>query len=188
MQILEAQRDVRRVYRHGSVGQLVTALVWAAAAVAAGLSGPGAAMVLFFGGMLIFPLTTLALRALGGPASLPKGHPMAALALQLALQVPLGLLVVLVLAGFDARLLFPASMVIVGAHYLPFVFLYGMRSFALLGGALIAGGVALALLAPGAGITGAWVTVAALVAFSVATVLRLRREPASSDTAVRVGD
>ena len=31
---------------------------------------------------------------------------------------------------------YPASMIIVGAHYLPFVFLYGMKTFAVLAAAL----------------------------------------------------
>ena len=52
----------------------------------------GAAMaVLFFGGMLIFPLAQLVLRLMGRPASLPKGHPMTGLAMQIAFTVPLGL-------------------------------------------------------------------------------------------------
>ena len=40
-------------------------------------------------------------------------------------------------------------MVVVGAHYLPFVFLYGMWEFAVLCGVLVGGGVASAWLAPG---------------------------------------
>ena len=40
-------------------------------------------------------------------------------------------------------------MVVVGAHYLPFVFLYGMWEFAVLCGVLVGGGVASAWLALG---------------------------------------
>ena len=35
--------------------------------------------MLFLGGTLIFPLTRLSIRLTGRPASLPSGHPMAAL-------------------------------------------------------------------------------------------------------------
>jgi len=44
------------------------------------------ALTLFLGGMLIFPLTSLVLRLGGGPTGLPKGHPLRALAMQIAFQ------------------------------------------------------------------------------------------------------
>ena len=65
---------------------------------------------------------------------MPKGHPMAALATQFAFTVPSGMLVAVALGLTEPNLFFPASMIIVGAHYLPFVFLYGMRLFAVLAG------------------------------------------------------
>ena len=136
MSIAEAQGDVRRVYAGGFYGQLVSAVGWlSAAAVATWVSAGGAVVVLFLGGVLIFPLTWLIIRLTGGPASLPVGHPMAGLAMQIAFTVPIGLVVVVAMLAGRGELFFPASMVIVGAHYLPFVFLYGMRMFAYLSGA-----------------------------------------------------
>lgn len=169
MLISEAQRDVRRVYVGGFYGQLVSGAVWLVAAAAATWASPGAGVaLLWFGGMMIFPLTTLALRAAGRPASLGRGHPFAPLAFQIAITVPVGLLVALVLAVERPALFFPAAMVIVGAHYLPFVFLYGMRLFTLLAAILVGGGVALALLAPGAPAIGGWLTGALLIGFAFA--------------------
>lgn len=145
MDIGNAQQDVRRTYAHGFYGQLVSGAVWlAAAAVATWVSPVAGVAALFLGGILIFPLTTLSLRLSGRPWSLPTGHPMAGLASQIAFTVPLGLLVVIALIAGREHLFFPASMVIVGAHYLPFVFLYGMRLFAVLAGLMIVGGVAFA--------------------------------------------
>lgn len=57
-------------------------------------------------------------------------------------------------------------MIIVGAHYLPFVFLYGMRLYAALAGILAFGGVGLALWGPGSFSLGAWVTGLVLVSFA----------------------
>jgi len=165
MEIGRAQADVRSVYRHGCVGQVVSGVVWlVAAALATWVSVGAGTVALFLGGVLIFPVTSAALRALGGPASLPRGHPMNALAFQVAMTVPLGLLVVLLLARGDPALVFPAAMVVVGAHYLPFVFLYGMPAFGVLGGLLVAGGVAVLFLAPAAGVGAGWATGVTLVA------------------------
>jgi hypothetical protein len=165
--ITDAQRDVRRVYAGGFHGQLVSAAVWlAAAAVAQWVSTSGAVLVLFLGGTLIFPLTWLIIRLTGHPASLPAGHPMAGLATQIAFTVPIGLVVVVTMLAGRAELFFPASMVIVGAHYLPFVFLYGMRMFAYLSVALVAPGVAFLWWVPVPLSLGGWITGAVLVIFA----------------------
>ena len=167
MSIVEAQRDVRRVYAGGFYGQLVSAVVWlSAAAVATWVSAGVAVAVLFLGGVLIFPLTWLIIRLTGGPASLPVGHPMAGLAMQIAFTVPIGLVVVVAMLAGRGELFFPASMVIVGAHYLPFVFLYGMRMFAYLSGALVVPGVVLLLWWPVPVALGGWLTGALLVIFA----------------------
>ena len=167
MLIAEAQRDVRRVYAGGFYGQLVSGAVWlVAAAFATWSSPPVAVATLFFGGMLIFPLTTLVIRLSGRPSSLPPGHPMAGLAMQIAFTVPIGFVVVVAMLGGDSELFFPAGMVIVGAHYLPFVFLYGMRLFAVLSAALVVPGVLLLYGLPVPSTVGAWLTGALLVAFA----------------------
>ena len=138
MEISQAQADVRRVYRGGATGPLVSGLIWLAAAAMAQWGTPSVAMaVLFFGGMLIFPLSTLLLKALGGPAGLPKGHPANALAMQSAFTVPLGMLLALALGTVNPELFFAATMILVGAHYLTFISLYGMLHYAALAGALV---------------------------------------------------
>lgn len=176
MSISEAQRDVRRHFSGGFHGQLVSAVVWFAAAATSTLLSPGAGVaVLFLGGALIFPATSLVLRLSGRPASLPTGHPMAALAVQIAFTVPIGLVVVVgMLAGREDHF-FPASTVVVGAHYLPFVFLYGMRTFAYLSGALVVPGVVLLLWLRLPATLGGWVTGGVLVVFA----FLLRAEAAS---------
>lgn len=127
VEISEAQQDIREVYHGGFHGQVVSGVIWLLAASAWVAVSPAAGIVsLLAGGVLIFPLTTLLVKLAGGPAALPGGHPMAGLAMQIAFTVPLGLLVAVAAAGYREEWFFPASMVIVGAHYLPFTFLYGM--------------------------------------------------------------
>ena len=143
MDVKDAQRGVSRVYRSGFSGPLISALIWATAAAVYQRGSIAAAMaVLFIGGMLIFPLSSLVLKGMGGPAVLPKGHPSNSLAMQSAFTVPLGLLVAIALGTVAPSLFFPASLIIVGAHYLTFISLYGMRLYGVLTGALVAVGAA----------------------------------------------
>jgi hypothetical protein len=184
VEIAQAQRQVRVVYRGGLVGQLVSGAIWlVAAALGTWVSRPAAMAALFLGGTMIFPLTTLFLRLAGGPVALPKGHPMAALATQIAFTVPFGLLVALAATGYREDWFFPASMVIVGAHYLPFVFLYGLRMFGVLAGCMVMGGVALAQWVDEPFSAGGWLTGALLVVFA----FLLRAEHQQTTTVVRSG-
>jgi hypothetical protein len=57
-------------------------------------------------------------------------------------------------------------MIVLGAHYLPFVFLYGMRQFAVLAALLISCGVFIGLYLPKATTLGGWITATALLAFA----------------------
>ena len=167
MLVAAAQSDVRRVYAGGFYGQLVSGGVWlSAAAVATWISTTGSVAVLFLGGTIIFPLTLLIIKMSGEPASLPSGHPMTPLAMQIAFTVPIGLVVVLAMLTGRGELFFPASMVIVGAHYLPFVFLYGMRMYTYLAVALVVPGLVLLVWVPAPFAAGGWITGAILMAFA----------------------
>lgn len=167
MDIERAQADVRRTYRAGFSGPLVSSLVWFAAAATYQWSSPSTAMaVLFLGGVLIFPLSTVVLKFMGGPAALPKGHPSASLAMQSAFTVPLGLLVAIALGSYEPELFFPAALIIVGAHYLVFVSLYGMRLYAVAAAVLAGGGTVTLLWLPDLGGIAGWAGGAALLFFA----------------------
>jgi hypothetical protein len=186
MEIHQAQRDVRLVYAGGFFGQLVSGVLWLTAAAVGMFSSTTAAIaILLLGGILIFPLTTVCLRLAGRPTSLPAGHPMAGLATQIAFTVPLGLLVALAVTGYRLEWFFPAAMVIVGAHYLPFVFLYGMRLYAALAAILALGGVGLALWGPGWFSLGGWVTGLVLMTFAFLLRATVGTELATSAEAAR---
>jgi len=167
MPLAEAQREMRRGYRGGLHGQLVSAALWAASA-ACGTWGSHqlAEWVLVIGGFLIWPLTALALRlAGGGPPG--RANPLNVPGMLVAFTLPPGLPAVLTLAHFAPRLFFPAMLLLVGAHYLPFVFLYGTRLWLLLVGAMLACGYTLGWVAPQGFATGGWVGAALLAAYAV---------------------
>ncbi|HEX4006155.1 MAG TPA: hypothetical protein VHX60_08270 [Acidobacteriaceae bacterium] len=165
--IADAQRDVRRTFLGGFAGQLVAGLIWLfSAALGTWASTRSAILCLVVGGMFIFPLTQLLLRIMGRPTSLQKGHPLNALAMQIAFIVPLCLPLVGAATLHHRNWFYPALMIVVGAHYLPFTFLYGMRQFLVLGALLIGAGLAIGLYLPASFTAGAWVTGALLLIFA----------------------
>ena len=176
MLVNEAQRDMRAVFVGGSIGQAVSGGLWLiSAALGTWVSVNLGLISLFFAGMLIFPLTQLALKLSGRPASLQSGNPLESLARQVAFIVPLCLPVIYGATMYNVNWYYPAFMVVVGAHYLPFIFLYGMWQYAVLAAALIGGGVAVAYLLPGTFSAGGWITGIALILFAVFAYLTSRR-------------
>lgn len=179
MQITEAQRDVREVYRGGAAGTAVSGAVWLlAAAVGQWVGIWPAVAVLWVAGTLIFPLSTLVLRLLGGPAGLPAGHPMTGLATQVALIMPVGIALAALVALERPEWFFPFTAAVVGAHYLPFVFVYDMPEYAVLAAVLVVSGLALVVWPWGLA-TAAWVTAAVELAVSPVLWRRGRAHPSN---------
>lgn len=167
MRIGDAQREMRTRYVGGFYGQLVSGLLWLLSAALAVWSGPRLAItVLVVGGMFIFPATELLLRAAGARGSLSADNSLRSLGMQVAFVLPLSMPLLLPVARYRLTWFYPALMVLVGAHYLPFVFLYGMRMFWALGGALVGLGVLIAMYWSGSFSIGAWFTGAILLAFA----------------------
>src|SRR2546427_8722478 len=130
MDVAEAQREVRWVFIGGFIGQAVSSGLWFLSAALATWASPRRAIVLLvLGGAVIFPATQLILRLMGRHASLSSGNPMGQLAMQVAFTIPVNLFVVAGATLYRLNWFYPACMIVVGAHYLPFVFLYGMSQF-----------------------------------------------------------
>lgn len=177
MEVARAQKEVRTVYLGGCVGQLVSSALWGASALlATRFSLKTGGLFLVLGGFFIFPCIQLILRLMGRPASLRGENPLAGLAMQVAFTLPLTLPLVGAVALLKPAWFYPAFMIVLGAHYLPFVFLYGMPMFAVLCGLLVGGGVLLGLYAPGQPVLGAWMTAAVLLVFALLGRFLVARE------------
>jgi hypothetical protein len=167
MNISDAQRDVRTVFLGGFAGQLVSSVVWfLSAALATWSTSTSAIVVLVLGGVFIFPLTQLLLRLMRRRSSLGKGHPMNQLAMQVAFTLPLNLPLVAAATAYRLNWFYPAFMIALGTHYLPFIFLYGMWQFGVLAAVLLGAGVAMGLYLPSLFSLGGWFTAIVLLGFA----------------------
>ena len=167
MDVAQAKRDVRETFLGGFAGQLVSGVLWGISAAACTWhSLKWGEVILLLGGFFIFPVTQLVLRSMGHAYALPKGHPMNALGIQVAFTLPLTLPIVIGLALLRPIWFYPAVMIALGAHYLPFVFMYGMWQFAALCAVLVSSGLAIALYLPKPVSFGGWFTATILFAFA----------------------
>ena len=167
MTIADAQREMRTRYVGGFYGQLVSGLLWLASAALAESRGPRVAIItLVVGGMFIFPLTELLLRLAGARGRLSADNALRSLGMQVAFVLPLSMPLLLPVARYRLTWFYPALMILVGAHYLPFVFLYGTRMFWALGATLVGLGILIAMYGSSTFSVGAWCTGAVLLVFA----------------------
>ena len=180
MEIPDAQREMRAHYAGTFYGQFVSAVLWLVSAALGTWGTPRMAIAtLVIGGMFIFPATTLLLRLTGPKPPLNPDNGLPSLGMQVAFVLPLSMLLLYPVTLFRLTWFYPALMILVGAHYLPFVFLYGMRMFWALGALLVAGGVLIARYGGDAHFTaGAWSTAAVLLVFAFVGRFSVVRERA----------
>lgn len=176
MNFKEYQFEMRSAFLGGFGGQLVSGIIWLVAAVISLLTKPTIGMAaLFFGSMFIFPLTQLVVRLIGRPGKVSNQNGLWMLGSQTAFTVPINFLLVGAATLYKTEWFFPAAMIVVGSHYLPFITLYGMRMFGILAAVLVMAGAGLALYGPPIFSLGGWFTGVMLIVFAFlgrATVLK----------------
>jgi hypothetical protein len=121
---------------------------------------------LVVGGFFIFPITEALVRTVGSRSKFSSGNSLPQLGMQTAFVLPGSMPLLLPVSQLNLNLFYPALMILLGAHYLPFVFLYGMQMFAVLAAALLGGGIIIAMYLSNSFTIGAWYTGTILLIFA----------------------
>lgn len=189
MDISDAQREMRIRFAGGFYGQLVSGMLWLVSANLATLSTPRAAItMLVVGGFFIFPVTELLIRVFGRKSPLSAQNSLSQLGMQAAFVLPLSMPLLLPVSLYRLNWFYPGMMVLLGAHYTPFVFLYGMRMFAVMAALIAGGGLVIAMYWSSSFSIGAWYTGVILVLFAVVGRTIIRREVQESVTQEHIAD
>lgn len=166
MDIQDAQREIRSGAIGGFWGQLLYSVLYLTSAAFGTWSTPKASILTaVIGGFFVFPLVQMLLRLEGRPA-LSRLNPFYWLCMQIAFVLPFSMLLLWPVGLYRLNWFFPALMVLVGAHYLPFATSFGMRMFLFLAGVLMAEGVVIALYFSRTFSLGAWISGATLFVFA----------------------
>lgn len=137
---------------------------------------PFAVLLLIIGGMLIHPISLMASR-LAGFAQLSEANRLPILNTWLALMIPLGLpLVFMAVAGGRTNLFYPAFAVLIGVHWLPFTYIYAMKSFTVLAGLFVLIGVVFGFILNESFAVCGFVVGGVLLLFAVLNFLLVQRE------------
>jgi hypothetical protein len=179
MKISAAQQELRSVHLGAFSGFIVTGLIWLiSAAVGTWMSIGLAIWALVLGGTFTFPLSQLLLKAMGRPTSLSRENPFGRLAMQSAFIIPFCYPVIAAATIHNTNWFFPAFMVVVGAHYLPFITLYGMWQFGILTLLLVGLGTAIGMYFPQSFSLGGWIGAAVylLAAFPFKSIAAQRTQ------------
>lgn len=140
--VIAAQHDLRRAFVGGGPGAFVSGVLWLTAAFVKTQHGVGLAFaVLFFGGMLIFPLSQLVSRFLFRREPANRQNPLGRVALESTIAMIGGLFAAWLFFPFQPDYVFPLAAIAVGTHYLAFRTVYGDSLFWVLGGLITAVGV-----------------------------------------------
>lgn len=137
MEIEAAQLEIRRAYLRGGPGAIVSGIVWLIAGIAATNSGiPVGFAVLFFGGMLIFPIAAFTVGTILRCEPASKSNPGGITVIETVVPMITGLFAAWLLMPHRPEWVFPLSAIAVGAHYFGFRTAYGDWTNWVLGGVM----------------------------------------------------
>lgn len=130
MEYSKAQADLRRSYVHGGPGAVVSGVVWLVAAIVAGQKGIAMGFVcLFFGGMLIFPISNVLVRTVFRRPAPLKGNPGGVIVIETVFPMLAGFLAAWLIMPYQPDWVFPLAAIAVGAHYFGFRTAYGDATY-----------------------------------------------------------
>ncbi|MEC9080995.1 MAG: hypothetical protein VYE44_04395 [Verrucomicrobiota bacterium] len=126
MELDVSQNELRHSYVRGGPGAIVSGLVWLAAGVTSQLSSIAYGFaVLFFAGMLIFPISKLVLKTVFSRTPESKSNPGGLIVMETVFPMIGGLFVAWLILPYRPDYVFPIASIAVGAHYFGFRTAYG---------------------------------------------------------------
>tara|TARA_Y200000002_G_scaffold26728_1_gene20107 strand:- start:5466 stop:6146 length:681 start_codon:yes stop_codon:yes gene_type:complete len=141
MYFKDLQKDMRVAYLGGGTGILISGVIW----LISGLSGmyftkEVSILVLFFGGMLIYPFGVLSAKLLNRTGKPHKDNPLVTLATESTIILFVGLFISYSIFQIQNLWFYPIMLMTIGIRYFIFQSIYGMRLYWVLGLCLIISG------------------------------------------------
>lgn len=132
--------EIRHSYLGGFSILLVEGFIWIIAGIFWNfISFKIGILIIIIGGTFFYPLGQLLQLILKRP-KIRKENPLNLLFTQIGLIIPFSFPLIFLLTRENVNLFFPALTIIIGAHYLPFVYAYNLKTYWILAAFLVIGG------------------------------------------------
>lgn len=132
-----AQTDMRKGYANGSIGIIVSGLVWLiSATISYQYSAKQAVWALLIGGMFIHPVGVLISKVIGRSGTHTRGNPLGNLAMEGTIFMIMCLPLAFGLSLQHTEWFFQGMLLIIGGRYLTFASIYGIKLYWILGAVL----------------------------------------------------
>ena len=133
----QAQTDMCKGYANGSIGIIVSGLIWLiSATISYQHSAKQAVWTLLIGGMFIHPVGVLLSKVIGLSGTHTKGNPLGNLAMEGTIFMIMCLPLAFGLSLQHTEWFFQGMLLIIGGRYLTFASIYGIRLYWILGAVL----------------------------------------------------
>jgi len=132
--------EIRHSYLGGSSILIIEGFIWILAGILWNfISFKIGILIIIIGGTFFYPLGQLVQLMLKRP-KIRKENPLNSLFTQISLIIPFSFPLIFLLTKENVNLFFPALTIIVGVHYLPFVYAYKLNTYWILASLLVIGG------------------------------------------------
>ena len=133
----QAQTDMCKGYTNGSIGIIISGLIWLTSAIVCLQSAPKQGIwTLLIGGILIHPISVIVSKAIGRNGTHSQGNPLGNLAMEGTIFMLMCLPLAFLLSLQHSEWFFQAMLMIIGGRYLTFASIYGIRLYWILGAIL----------------------------------------------------
>ena len=133
----DAQQEIKNGYGYGSVGVIVSGIVWLISSLAVSFYSPkNGIWTLMIGGMLIFPVANLIGKLIGLKGGHDKNNPLAKLTMEGTIWMIMCIPLAYGLSLMKAEWFFQGMLMIIAGRYLTFATVYGTRIYWVLGAML----------------------------------------------------
>ena len=173
---MNSHKEIRQSFLGGFSILIIESFVW----ILAGLLGSFVSfkigiLLIIIGGMFAYPLALLLQTILKQP-KVKKENKINGLFTQISLMIPFSFPLIFMLTKENINLFFPALTIIIGIHYLPFVYAYKMNSYWILAAILVIGGSYFGFMMPDDFGICAYYTSAVLFIFSIVNLFIVKNE------------
>ncbi len=137
---MDYHKEIRHSYLGGFSILMLEGFFWILAGIIGNLGSYNIGiLIIIISGIFFYPLGQLFQVILRRP-KISKENTLNALFTQISLIIPFSLPIVLMVTLGNINLFFPALTIVVGAHYLPFIYAYNLKTYWTLSILLVIGG------------------------------------------------